>query len=286
VALADDFDGLLIDLDGVVWIGREPVPGSPEALRALLGAGKELVFVTNNPTHPPADYAERLAGMGVEVGPERIVTAGMVAARLAADAAGDGAAFVIGAEPLKRMVAAELGAREPRKAGARDPGSPVLDAEDGAEAAVVVVSGHRGFDFAELLAAKRALDRGAALVATSRDPTMPMPGGEWPGTGAVLAAVETASGRRAEIAGKPERHLFELALSRLPCSFAAEGTAKEQGNGRVAMVGDRPSSDVAGGHKAGLATVLVLSGTTEAAAAASAEPAPDHVVADLAALLK
>ncbi|HVY95738.1 MAG TPA: HAD-IIA family hydrolase [Solirubrobacterales bacterium] len=270
MALADDFDGLLIDLDGVVWIGREPVPGSPEALRELLGAGKQLVFVTNNPTHPPADYARRLGEMGVEVGPERIVTAGMVAARLAADAAGAGAAFVIGAEPLKEMVAA---------------GAPVLDAEHGAEAAVVVVSGHRGFDFAELLAAKRALDRGAALVATSRDPTMPMPGGEWPGTGAILAAVETASGKRAEIAGKPERHLFELALERLGCSFAPEDTAKEQRNGRVAMVGDRPSSDVAGGPAAGLTTVLVLSGTTEATEAAAAEPAPDHVVADLAALL-
>lgn len=272
MALADDFDGLLIDLDGVVWIGREPVPGSPEALRDLLGAGKELVFVTNNPTHPPADYAERLGGMGVEVGPQRIVTAGMVAAHLAAQAARNGAAFVIGAEPLKQMVAAELG-------------SPALGAENGAEATVVVVSGHRGFDFAELLAAKRALDRGAALIATSRDPTMPMPGGEWPGTGAILAAVETASGRHAEIAGKPERHLFELALGRLRCSSAPEDTAKEQRNGRVAMVGDRPSSDIAGGHNAGLATVLVLSGTTDAEAAAAAEPAPDHVVADLAALL-
>ncbi len=277
MALADDFDGLLIDLDGVVWIGREPVPGSPEALRALLAAGKELVFVTNNPTHPPADYAERLGGMGVEVGPERIVTAGMVAARLAADAAGDGAAFVIGAEPLKEMVAAAIEARNARYAS-RSRHTYVLDAEHGAEAAVVVVSGHRGFDFAELLAAKRALDQGAALVATSRDPTMPMPGGEWPGTGAVLAAVETASGKRAEIAGKPERHLFELALERLG--------AKEERNGRVAMVGDRPSSDVAGGHNAGLATVLVLSGTSEAAEVARAEPAPDHVVADLAALLK
>lgn len=285
MALADDFDGLLIDLDGVVWIGREPVPGSPEALRALLAAGKELVFVTNNPTHPPADYAERLGRMGIEVGPERIVTAGMVAARLAAEAAGDGAAFVIGAGPLKEMVAAELGARQSHDAGAKNASSPVLDAEHGAEAAVVVVSGHRGFDFAELLAAKRALDRGAALVATSRDPTMPMPGGEWPGTGAILAAVETASGKRAEIAGKPERHLFDLALERLGCSFPVEDTAKEQRNGRVAMVGDRPSSDVDGGHNVGLATVLVLSGTTAATEVASAEPRPDHVVADLAALL-
>ncbi|HET9591673.1 MAG TPA: HAD family hydrolase, partial [Solirubrobacterales bacterium] len=79
--LADRFDGLLIDLDGVVWVGREPVPGSPEALRALLESGKRIVFVTNNPGRPPEAYAERLGELGVEVGPEHIVTAGMVAAR-------------------------------------------------------------------------------------------------------------------------------------------------------------------------------------------------------------
>jgi HAD superfamily hydrolase (TIGR01450 family) len=266
VALADELDGLLIDLDGVVWIGREPVSGSAETLRELLAAGKEIVFVTNNPTKPPVVYAERLRGMGVEVGPQRIVTAGMVAARLAAEAAGEGSAFVIGAEPLKEMVATEIAARDSRHA--------VLDVEHGGEAAVVVVSGHRGFGFDELLASKRALDAGAALVATSRDPTMPMPGGEWPGTGAVLAAVETASDRVAEIAGKPEHHLFEIAL---------EAIGRPA---RVAMVGDRVSSDIAGGRDAGLTTVLVLSGTTGAEEAAAAEPRPDHVVADLAALLR
>jgi HAD superfamily hydrolase (TIGR01450 family) len=260
VALADDFDGLLIDLDGVVWIGREPVAGSAEALRELLAAGKEIVFVTNNPTKPPVIYAERLRGMGIEVGPERIVTAGMVAARLAGEVADGGSAFVIGAEPLKEMVAAAVG--------------HVLDVEHGGEASVVVVSGHRGFGFDELLASKRALDAGAALIATSRDPTMPMPGGEWPGTGAVLAAVETASDRNAEIAGKPERHLFEIALEAIGPSA------------RVAMIGDRVSSDIAGGRDAGLATVLVLSGTTDAEEAATAEPQPDHVIADLARLLQ
>jgi len=259
VPLADRFDGFLVDLDGVVWIGREPVPGSPEALRALLEAGKRVVFVTNNPTHPPEVYAERLGGFGVEVGAEQVVTAGMVAARLAGEAAGDGGgAFVIGASTLKEMVAAT--------------GARLLEGEEGREADVVVVSGHRGFDYEELLTAKLALDRGAALFATSHDPTMPMPGGEWPGTGAILAAVEVASGRSAEIAGKPERHLFEMAV-------------KAAGSGRLAMIGDRVSSDIEGGRRAGLETILVLSGTTSREQAEAADPAPDHVLEDLAGLL-
>lgn len=279
MALADSFDGLLVDLDGVVWIGSEPVPGAAETLAALLAAGKRIVFVTNNPGRPPALYAERLREMGVEVGEERVITAGMVTARLAGDAAGPGgSAFVIGAGALKEMVAAA--------------GVTLLDGDAAREAGVVVVSGHRGFDYAELLTAKLALDRGAAFVATSHDPTMPMPGGEWPGTGAVLAAVETASGRVAEIGGKPERHLFEMALDALDRgSFATDDVAKEPrrggdgGPGRVAMVGDRISSDIEGGRRAGLETILVLSGTTSREQAEAAEPPPDHVVDDLAGLL-
>jgi glycerol-1-phosphatase len=260
VTLADDFDGLLIDLDGVVWIGGETVPESVEALQGLLAAGKRLAFVTNNPGRLPQDYAERLRSLGVEVGPEQIVTAGTVAARLAGEAAGaGGTAFVIGAAPLKQMVAAT--------------GARLLESEEGERADVVVVSGHRGFDYGELKTAKFALDRGARLFATSRDPTMPFPGGELPGTGAVLAAVEVASGKQATIAGKPEPHLFEIAKEAV-------------GEGRVAMIGDRISSDIDGGRAAGLETVLVLSGTTSREEAEAADPPPDHVLENLAGLLK
>jgi len=259
VPLADRFDGLLIDLDGVVWIGREPVPGSVEALRTLQGAGKRIVFVTNNPGRLPEAYAERLQGLGVEVGAEQIVTAGTAVARLAGEAAGEGGtAFVIGRSALKEMVAAM--------------GAKLLEGEEAEAADVVVVSGHPGFDYGELKTAKFALDRGAQLFATSHDPTMPFPGGELPGTGAVLAAVEVASGKEATIAGKPERHLFEIAKEAV-------------GEGRLAMVGDRISSDIEGGRRAGLETILVLSGTTSREEAEAADPAPDHLLEDLAGLL-
>jgi glycerol-1-phosphatase len=261
VPLADRFDGLLIDLDGVVWIGREPVPGSVEALRALQAGGKRIVFVTNNPGRLPQAYAERLRELGVEVGPEQIVTAGTVVARLAGEAAAaaGGTAFVIGRSALKEMVTAT--------------GTRLLQGTEAEQADVVVVSGHPGFDYEELKTAKFALDNGARLFATSHDPTMPYPGGELPGTGAVLAAVEIASGREATIAGKPERHLFEMAVE-------AIGGAK-----RLAMVGDRLNSDIEGGRAAGLETVLVLSGTTSREEAEAADPAPDHVLENLAGLL-
>ena len=261
MALADEFDGLLVDLDGVVWIGREPIPGAVEALRELLEAGKRIVFVTNNPGRAAHVYAERLTGMGVATAAERVVTAGEATARLVVERVGTGSgAFVIGAPAFHETLAAA--------------GLELLDAEAAGRARAVVVSSHREFDYGELLAATRALQGGAGLFATSRDPTLPMPGGDWPGTGAVLAAVETASGASAEIGGKPERHLFDVARERLG------------GATRVAMVGDRVSSDVEGGRRAGLETILVLSGATPGDGAATASPPPDHVVDDLPALLR
>jgi 4-nitrophenyl phosphatase len=139
---------------------------------------------------------------------------------------------------------------------------------------VVLVSGHREFNYKELLTATRALQGGAALFATSRDPTMPMPRGPVPGTGAVLAAVETASGTTAEIGGKPERHLFEEARKRIPSAQ------------RVAMVGDRISSDIEGGRRAGLETILVLSGATSREQVEGASPQPDRVIENFAALAR
>jgi len=261
VALADDFDGFLIDLDGVVWIGNELVPGARDALRGLIEAGKEVVFVTNNPGRSPATYQSRLRDRDIPVADDHVVTAGVVTARLAAEKAGTGGkAFVAGAPGLK--------------AAATAAGLELLEGEAGREADVVLVSGHAEFDYEELLTATLALRRGAALFATSRDPNLPMPDGLWPGTGAILAAVETASGARAEIGGKPERHLFDAARE-------LTGGAE-----RVAMVGDRLASDIVGGHDAGLATIFALSGADSLEDAADADPAPDFVIEDLTGLLE
>jgi glycerol-1-phosphatase len=261
MALADSFDGFLIDLDGVVWEGREFLPGAVEALRQLSAAGKEIVFVTNNSVRSPQAYAERLRSARIPVEDDHVVTGGVATARLAAERVGAGAtAFVIGAPGFKEVVA--------------EAGLTLADGEAAQTADAVVVSAHREFDYAELWTATRALQNGAMLFGTSRDPTLPMPDGAWPGTGATLAAVETASGKTAETGGKPEPHLFEEARALIPRTD------------RLAIVGDRIASDIEGGRRAGLATILVLCGATSAAEAEVADPAPDHVIADLAALLR
>lgn len=261
MALADQFDGLLVDLDGVVWVGREMVPGAVETLGTLLADGKEIVFVTNNSVKQPAEYAARLRDAGVDTADDRVITGGAATARLAAERIGPGGtAFVIGAAGFKETVAAA--------------GFELLDGDAAQSASAVIVSAHREFDYAELLTATRALQAGAALFGTSRDPTLPMPGGAWPGTGATLAAIETASGKRAETGGKPEPHLFDQASALIPNA------------GRVAIVGDRIASDIEGGRRAGLTTILVLTGACTRADADAAMPPPDHVIDDLPALLR
>jgi HAD superfamily hydrolase (TIGR01450 family) len=140
-------------------------------------------------------------------------------------------------------------------------------------AEVVVFAGHDDFDFEELAGATNAVLRGAHLIATCRDPTFPRDDGLAPGTGALLAALETATGATAEIVGKPHAQIFRTALDRL-------------GAGRALVIGDRLDSDIAGARAAGLDGALVLSGgTSRGEALASRDPKPVAVAATLAELV-
>jgi glycerol 3-phosphatase-2 len=255
-----DFDGLIVDLDGVVWIGSTPVPGSVEALAGLQARGVRLLFLTNDPRNSRSEYTERLEHLGVEVAEGEVVTSGRALAALLAEREGAGkTAFVIGSPSLKAELA-EVGLR-------------FLVGEAGREASIVAVGGHEGFDYDELRIATQAVCSGARLYAAGRDATFPMPDGPWPGTGSVVAAVETAGGTHAIAAGKPEAFIFDLARSLLG------------GCRRVAIVGDNLESDIAGGKRAGLTTILVLTGTAAREDLATAEVEPDLVLPDLAALI-
>lgn len=255
-----DVDGLIVDLDGVVWLGDEPIPGSVQALTELRARGMPLVFLTNDPRGSRTEYASRLAQIGVEASEAEIVTSGSALAALISEREGPRkTAFVIGSPSLKTEL--EL------------VGLQLLEGEGGREAVIVAVGGHADFNYDELRIAAQAVRRGASFYAAGRDATFPMPDGPWPATGAILAAVETAAGTRAVAAGKPETYIFEVARALLV------------GSRRVAIVGDRLDADIAGGKRAGLMTILVLTGTTSREDLAAAEVEPDLVVENLAALV-
>jgi HAD superfamily hydrolase (TIGR01450 family) len=260
--LASRYDQHVLDLDGCVWIGGEAIDGSVDAIAALREAGKRVAFVTNDPRRSAEDYVQRLWGIGVQASLADIVTVGGAVQHLLAETRGGRTAFVVGTATLSEHVA--------------DAGLKVLNGTDLASRAdLVVVGGTEDLVYDDLRVATLALRRGADFLATSRDPTHPMPDGLWPGTGAIVAALEYASERKAAIVGKPEPQLVLTAIDRM-------------GEGRTLVVGDRLDTDVAGAAKAGVDAALVLSGGTSAADVAAApadSPKPIAVAETLAALV-
>lgn len=264
VALAPLFrryEQVILDLDGCVWIGDRPVDGSVEAIAALREAGKRVAFATNNSWHAGEEHVARLWGLGIQASLADVVTVGGALQHLLAETRNGTTAFVIGSEWLHRHVA--------------EAGLKVLNGTDLASRVdVVVVGGTDSVTYDDLRNASLAVQRGADLMGTARDPTLPMPEGMWPGTGAILAAVEVASGAKATIVGKPQPQLFLTALDRL-------------GEGRTLVVGDRLDSDVAAAAAAGLDAALVLSGGTSAEEARDApDPRPVAVAETLGALVQ
>ena len=258
--LLERYDQLIVDLDGCVWTGDEPVDGSVEAIERLRAAGKRVAFATNNSRNSSEDYVRKLWSMGIQASLGDVVTVGGAMQHLLAETRRGMTAYVIGTQTMVDHVA--------------DAGLRVMNNTDLAtRVEVVVVSGTEDVTYADIRTAVLAVRRGADFLATSRDPTYPQPDGMWPGTGAILAAIETASDRQAAVVGKPEPQLFLTALERL-------------GSGRTLVVGDRLESDVAAAKRAHLDAALVLTGdTTAEEAAAARDPRPVAVADSLLALI-
>jgi glycerol-1-phosphatase len=220
------YDHILLDLDGCVWVGDDVTPRAVEAVDALRAAGKGVAFVTNDGRHSVEDFVRKLWALGLRASVEEVVTVGAALQHQLASTPAWNRAFVIGSDAIHRHVA-DAGVRE------------TMDGPD-----VVVIAGHDRFDYDELRVAVQAILGGAQAVCTSRDATFPMPGGPWPGTGPIVAAIEAATGAQAATIGKPAPEIFRTALDRL-------------GAGRALVVGDRADTDLAGARAAGLDAALV-----------------------------
>lgn len=247
--LLQRYDHVLLDLDGCVRIGREPTARATEAIDALRAAGKGIAFVTNDSALTPEELVRALWSMGMRASLEEVVTVGAAIQFVLASRADWRTAFVIGPEAIWRHV--------------QDAGVKIVNGIDLPRPAdVVVVTGCRTLSFEDLKGATQAVLAGADLLSGGRDRTFPMPDGPWPGTGAVVAAIEWATEREAEVVGKPDPGIFRTALDRL-------------GPGRALMIGDRLDSDLAGAHAAGIDGAIVLTGvTTREQAGAASDPRP------------
>ena len=249
----------ILDLDGVVWLGEQPLAGAADAVARLRAAGEQVLFATNNSSLQVGRQEEKLAGFGVPA-EGGVVTSAMAAARLVEPGE---RALVCGGPGIAEALAAR--GAEVVDSRSHEPGDGPVD--------VVVVGFHRHFDYEGLRRTAIQVDRGARFLATNDDATYPTPEGPIPGGGSIVAAVAYAASRQPIVAGKPHPPMAEL-IHELAGGPGETGT----------MVGDRPSTDGAFAKTLGYRFALVLSGVTHADDL-PVSPTPDVVADDLAALV-
>lgn len=254
--LAERYDALLFDLDGVLYRGDEPVRHAPETMAALREAGARVVFVTNNSSRTPEQVAAKLEGLGVAAAAAEVVTSALATADLLAPSGGT--AYVVGQDGIRTALA--------------DAGIEVVDGEPD-RVDHVVVGVDVGATYASLRTACVLVQRGARLVATNPDRSFPAAGALWPGAGALLAVITETTGATAEVVGKPFAPLFEYARAR-------------SGAAAPLVIGDRLDTDIAGAAALGWDSLLVLTGVTSADELDAAPMRPTYVARDLRALLE
>jgi glycerol 3-phosphatase-2 len=258
--LARAYRSIAFDLDGTVYLGDEVVPGAPQTLEAVRGLGIEVCFLTNNAVRPPEAVAEKLSRLGVKAAPNEVLTSAHAVVRLLG-----------GEEALHGKGVLVVGGRGLHEA-LEIAGAKLLDPDTWRSAEVVVAGLDPKLTYEKLRAATLAIAAGARFVGSNADANLPTPEGPWPGAGSVLALLSVATGTHPEIAGKPERALFET-------------VAEAVGPGPRLMVGDRPDTDLAGASPLGWATALVLTGVVNARNLLDVEIVPDHLLADVNGLL-
>jgi 4-nitrophenyl phosphatase len=254
VQIQQRIDALVLDMDGVIYRGDEALTGAVALFPALREAGISVILATNNATQSPAAFQAKLARMGITV-PEAIILTSVTAtvAWLQGTAPAGARVYCVGAPWLHEAVLAL-------------PGWTWAETRPD----FVVVGLDPDVTYAKLRMAAVAVQQGARLIATNQDASLPVESGEnWPGAGALIAAIATTVGHGPEVVlGKPEPALYDLARARLGTAPAA-----------TLAVGDRAETDILGGRRAGLPTALVLTGVTrpEQVAALPPEMQPDYI---------
>ncbi|HSL44235.1 MAG TPA: HAD-IIA family hydrolase [Anaerolineales bacterium] len=250
-----DITHLIIDMDGVLYLGDQPMPCLREFFAFLREHSIRFILATNNSTRTPQEYADKLARMGVTVSQSEILVSGQATARFLAREYPPGTrVHVFGMQALKQAMTDE---------------GFVLADED---VQLVVASMDREVTFEKIKRASLLIRGGARFIATNLDPTNPSEEGLLPGTGTMIVALETASGVKAIAIGKPEPIMYRLAMEQM--SAQPETTA---------AIGDRADTDILGGKRAGLTTICVLSGSSDRAEAEAFEA--DMIFEDIAHLL-
>lgn len=249
---------VVLDLDGVVYLGETPIPGAAEAITALSSLGWQILFATNNSTATPESVAQILGDRAAVVVDATAIVTSAMATRSYLVGNGIDAVFIVGSRQLEETI--------------RRGRISLVDPQD---ADAVVVGLDRSLNEATIDAACLALSRGAALVATNTDATFPSPEGLLAGAGTTVSAIADASGSTFVVCGKPHQPMVDLVTTQLTSD-------------NVWMVGDRLETDIAFAKNAGWTSVLALSGVTDSRAAVPDGLDPDFVVdsvADLPTLL-
>jgi len=246
---------LILDMDGVLYRGNEPMPRLRELFAFLREQRISFMLMTNNTTRTPHEHAEKLARMGVQVSPAEILVSAQAAARyLRRDYPAGTRVHVFGMPALRQAMTEE---------------GFVLADDD---VKVVVASVDREVTFEKVKVASRLIHGGARFIATNLDPNIPSEHGFLPGSGAMIAMLATASGVAPTAVGKPEPIMYELAMVQM-------GARPET----TAAVGDRVMTDIVGGKRAGLTTICVLTGASDRAEAEAA--GADFIFDDIGHLL-
>ncbi len=267
--MGKDIQALIVDMDGVLWRGDQPIGDLRKTFHSISARGLRISLATNNATLSISQYVDKLDKFGVQLKPDQIVNSSQAAAYyLLKTYPQGGTVFIVGEEGLAHTL-------QEQGFSVTDSLPNIFDASATSEIIAVVAAMDRKMTYDKISAATRLIRMGVPFLGTNPDRTFPTPLGLTPGAGAVLAAIEAATDVKPIIVGKPSPQMYLVAIERMNVSPM-----------QTLVVGDRLETDIVGGQMIGCRTALVLSGVTTLEAAHAWEPRPDYIYRDFPTLVE